>query len=124
MCTIVHGHGCMIPFRIFLGLVHHSKKGWGLWHINTCLYWPKMSKMAKTKPQNMYNGVRNKLEIMHIRVGHIRNRVYAPSSNLLGLSFPTENNLGGVTREKILKVAKDVKNGQNKAQRYVQLSSK
>ena len=83
-----------------------------------------MSKMAKTKPLNMYNGVRNKFEIMHIRVEHIRNRVYAPSSNLLGLGFPTQNNLGGVTREEMLKMAKNVKNGQNNAQRYVQLSSK
>ena len=83
-----------------------------------------MSKMAKTKTQNMYNGVPNKFEIMHIRVGHIPNRVYAPSSNFFGLSFATQNNLGGVTREEMLKMAKNVKNGQTKAQRYVQLSSK
>ena len=69
-----------------------------------------MSEMAKTKPQNMYNGVRNKFEIMHIRVGHIQTRVYAPSSNLFGLGFPTQNNLGGVTREEMLKMAKNVKN--------------
>ena len=83
-----------------------------------------MSKMAKTKPQNMYNGVRKKIEIMHIRVGHIRNRVYAPSLNLFGLRFQTQYNFGGVTGEEMLKMAKNVKNGQNKAQRYVQLSSK
>ena len=29
-------HGCMIPFRNIMGLVHHSKKDWGVWHINTC----------------------------------------------------------------------------------------
>ena len=83
-----------------------------------------MSKMAKTKPQNMYNGVGNKFEIMHIRVVHTRNRVYAPSSNFFRLGFPTENNLGAVTCEEMLKMAKNVKNGQNKDQRYVQLSSK
>ena len=79
-----------------------------------------MSKMAKTKPQNMYNGVRNKFEIMHIRLGHIRNRVYAPSSNLFELGFPTQKNLGGVTREEMLKMGKNVKNGQNKAQKSMQ----
>ena len=83
-----------------------------------------MSKMAKTKPQNMYNGVRKKFEIMHIRVVHIRNRVYAPLLNFSGLSFPTRNNLGGVTHEEMLQMAKNVRNGQNKSQRYVQLSSK
>ena len=39
MCMIVSSTleiGCMIPFRIFLGLVHHSKKDSGVWHINTC----------------------------------------------------------------------------------------
>ena len=56
--------------------------------------------------------------------GIFQNRVYAPSSNFFGLSFPTQNNLGGVTCEEMLKMAKNVKNGQNKAQRYVQLSSK
>ena len=85
---------------------------------------PKMSKMAKTKRQNMYNGVRNKLEMMYIRVGHIRNRVYAPLSDFFGLSFPSKKNLGGVTGQKMLKMAKNVKNGQNKAERYVHLSSK
>ena len=83
-----------------------------------------MSKMAKTKPQNMYNGVRNKFEIILIRVGHIQNKVYAPLSNFFGLSFPTQNNLEGVTREEMLTMAKNVRNGQNKAQRYVPLSSK
>ena len=83
-----------------------------------------MSKMAKTKPQNMYNGVRNEFEIMHIRVDHLRNRVYAPMLNFFGLSFPSQNNLGGVTPEEMLKMAKIVKNCQNKSQRYVQLSSK
>ena len=52
---------------------------------------------------------------MHIRVGHIRNRVCAPLSNLFGLSFRTQNNLGEVTREEVSKRAKYVKNDQNKA---------
>ena len=77
-----------------------------------------MSKMAKTKPQNMYNGVRKEFEIMHIRVGHIRNRVYAPSSNVFGLSFPTQNNLGGVTREEMLKMAKNVKSPKRSPKKY------
>ena len=100
MCIIVSSTfeiGCIITFRIILGLVHHSKKDLG------GVAYQYMLILAKTKPQNMYNGVRNKFEIMHIRVGHIRNRVYAPSSNLFGLGFPTQNNLGGVTREEMLK---------------------
>ena len=83
-----------------------------------------MSKMVKTKPQNMYNAVQNKFEFMHIPVVHIQYRVYAPLSNFLGRSFRTQNSLGGVTCEDMLKMAKNVYNGQNKAQRYVQLSSK
>ena len=84
-----------------------------------------MSKVAKTKPRNMYNGVPNKFEIMHIGVAHIRNRVYAPLWNLfLGLVSDPKIIWGGVTREEMLKMAKNVKNGPNKSQRYVQLSSK
>ena len=83
-----------------------------------------MSKMAKVKPQNMYNGVRIESKFMNIPVGHISNRVYAPLSNYFGLSFQTQKYLGGVTRDEMLKMAKNVKNGQSKSQRYVQLSSK
>ena len=83
-----------------------------------------MSKLAKTKPQNVYNGVRNKFEIMHTRAGHIRNRVYAPLSNFFQAWFPNQNVFGGVTHEEMLKMAKNVNNGQSKAQRYVQLSLK
>ena len=43
---------------------------------------------------------------------------------LVGIVFPTEKNLGGVTHEEMLQMAKNVRNGRNKSQRYVQLSSK
>ena len=42
----------------------------------------------------------------------------------LGLVSLPKKIWGGLTREEMLKMAKNVKNGQNKAQRYVQLSSK
>ena len=42
----------------------------------------------------------------------------------ISTSMATQKNLAGVTREEMLKMTKNVKNGQNKAQRYVQLSSK
>ena len=76
--------------------------------------------MAKTNPKDMYHWIRNKFEIMHIGVEHIQNRVCAPLSNLFGLSFPTQNNLGEVTREEVSKGARYVKNDQNKAQKSMQ----
>ena len=57
---------------------------------------------------------------MHIRVGHIQNRVCAPLLIFFGLSFQTQNNFGEVTREEVTKMAKNVKNGQNKAQKIMQ----
>ena len=57
---------------------------------------------------------------MHMRGGHIQNRVSAPSSNFFGLGFQTRNNLGEMTREEVSEMAKNVKNVRNKAQRSVQ----
>ena len=80
--------------------------------------------MGKTKPKDMYNWVRNRFEIMHIEVGHIQKKVCAPLSKSFGLSFLTQKNLGGLRREEVSKMAKNVKNGPNKAEKTMQQNSK
>ena len=67
--------------------------------------------------------MRNKFEIVHIRVGHIGKRVGAPLSIFFVLSFPTQKNIGEVTHEEVSRMAKYVKNGQNKAQKSMQYNS-
>ena len=71
--------------------------------------------MAKAKPQNMYNGVRKRFEMMNISVGHIQNRVYVSSCNSFRLSFSTQKHFRAVTRDEMLRMGKNIKNGQNKA---------
>ena len=55
---------------------------------------------------------------------HIGNRVHDPFSNYSGLGAPLQKRLGGVAYQYMLMLAKNVKNGQNKASKYVQWSSK
>ena len=82
------------PFSKFFGLHAPLQKRLGGVAYEYMLILAENFKNGQNKASKYYNGVRNKFEIMHIRVGHIGNRVYAPSSNLFRLGFPTQNNLG------------------------------
>ena len=127
MCIIVSSTieiGCMTLLDFFWASCNTPKKIGGRSisiHVDIgqkCQKWPKQSlKICIMEfERNSKSGI---FEWGILEIGCMPLcRIY------LGLVSQPKKNLGGVTREEMLKMAKKVKNGQNKAQRYVQLTSK
>ena len=84
----------------------------------------KCQKVTKTIIKKMGQCTHINSNHVHNCVKHIRNRVHHPFSNYFGLDASLQKTLGGVTYQYMLILAKNVKNGQNKASKYVQFSSK
>ena len=84
----------------------------------------KCQKVTKTIIKKMGQCTHMNSNHVHNCVKHIRNTVRDPFSNLFGLDAPFQKRLGGVAYQYMLILAKNVKNGQNKASKYVQWSSK
>ena len=84
----------------------------------------KGQKVTKTIIEKMGQCTHMNWNHLHNCVKHIRNRVHEPFWHFFGLDAPLQKRLGGVTYQYMLILAKNVKNGQNKAWKYVQWSSK
>ena len=77
--------------------------------IKTC------QKVTKTIIRKMQQCTHVNSNHVHNCVKHIRNRVHDPFSNFFRLDAPLPKRLGAVAYQYMLILAKNVKNGQNKA---------
>ena len=84
----------------------------------------KCQNVTKTMIEKMGQCTHMSSNHVHNCVKHIRNRVCDPFSNYFRLGAPLQKRLEGVAYQYMLILAKNVKNGQNKASKYVQWSSK
>ena len=84
----------------------------------------KCQKVTKTIIKKMGQCTHMNSNHVHNCVKYIRNRVHDLFSNYFGLDAPLQKRLEGVAYQYMLILAKNVKNGQDKASKYVQWSSK